>query len=333
VSPALLTVLTFVAVAMAVVGVYSLLSDIFLRDRSRVSQRVDRELRERQRLRVRKSTVFKNLATAPALMPGAPLQRPGSAQKPGFFAATNLLVRFEAMIEQSGVLVTPQRLLALMAAAGLTLGLVSGLVHWNLLTGLAGAAVGAAVPFLYVAVKRRRRSNKLMDQLPEAFDLMGRIIRTGQTMAQSIQAVADEFDAPLAAEFAYCYEQQNLGMSVEASLRDLARRTGLLEIRIFVLALLVQQQAGGNLAELLDRLSTVIRERSKMRGKIRVLTAEGRFQALVLLGLPPAMLLVIMFFNPGYAQVLFKHPSLLIGTFVAEGLGYLWIRRIVNFDF
>jgi tight adherence protein B len=319
VSPALLTVLTFLAVAMAVVGAYSLLTDMFLRDRSRVSQRVDRELRKRQREQVRKSTVFKNLETA--------------TTGPESVPSTRLRARLEAMIEQSGVSVTPQRLLALMAAAGLSLGLVAGLLHWNPLTGLAGAAVGGAIPFLYVAVKRRRRLNMIMDQLPEAFDLMGRIIRAGQTMAQSIQAVADEFDAPLAAEFAYCYEQQNLGMSPEASLRDLARRTGLLEIKIFVLALLVQQQAGGNLAELLDKLSTVIRERSRIRGKIRVLTAEGRFQAIVLLGLPPAMLLVLMFFNPTYALVLFKHPYLLIGTFISEAFGYLWIRKIVNFDF
>ena len=311
--------LTFIAVVMAALGVYSLLADMFLRDRSRVSQRVDRELRKRQREQVRKSTVFKNLATASI-----------AAESLG---PKGLRARLEAMIEQSGVAVTPQRLLGFMAAGGLSLGLIAGLVHWNPLTGLAGAAVGAAAPFLYVAVKRQRRLNKMMDQLPEAFDLMARIIRAGQTMAQSIQAVADEFDAPLAAEFAYCYEQQNLGLSPEASLRDLARRTGLLEIKIFVLALLVQQQAGGNLAELLDKLSTVIRERSRIRGKIRVLTAEGRFQAIVLLGLPPAMLLVLMFFNPEYGMVLFKHPSLLVGTFISEALGYLWIRRIVNFDF
>ena len=318
-SPALLTMLTFIAVVMAALGVYSLLTDMFLRDRSRVSQRVDRELRKRQREQVRKSTVFKNLATAST-----------AAESLG---PKGLRARLEAMIEQSGVAVTPQRLLAFMAAGGMSLGLIAGLLHRNPLTALAGAAVGAVVPFMYVAIKRRRRLNKMMDQLPEAFDLMARIIRAGQTMAQSIQAVADEFDAPLAAEFAYCYEQQNLGLSPEASLRDLARRTGLLEIKIFVLALLVQQQAGGNLAELLDKLSTVIRERSRIRGKIRVLTAEGRFQAIVLLGLPPAMLLVLMFFNPEYGMVLFKHPSLLVGTFVSEALGYLWIRRIVNFDF
>ena len=318
-SPALLTMLTFIAVVMAALGVYSLLADMFLRDRSRVSQRVDRELRKRQREQVRKSTVFKNLATASI-----------AAESLG---PKGLRARLEAMIEQSGVAVTPQRLLAFMAAGGMSLGLIAGLLHRNPLTALAGAAVGAVVPFMYVAIKRRRRLNKIMDQLPEAFDLMARIIRAGQTMAQSIQAVADEFDAPLAAEFAYCYEQQNLGLSPEASLRDLARRTGLLEIKIFVLALLVQQQAGGNLAELLDKLSTVIRERSRIRGKIRVLTAEGRFQAIVLLGLPPAMLVVLMFFNPEYGMVLFKHPSLLVGTFISEALGYLWIRRIVNFDF
>ncbi len=320
-NPAVLTLLTFLAVGMAVLGAYSLLSDMFLRDRSRVSQRVDRELRSRQREQVRKSTIFKSLETG------------SIAGQTETLGRTTWRTRLEAFIQQSGVSITIQRLLIFTVVMGLGLGLVAGVAHWNPVTGLAGTLLGASIPTLYIAWRRRRRLNKMMDQLPEAFDLMGRIIRAGQTMAQSIQAVADEFDAPLAAEFAYCYEQQNLGLSPEASLRDLARRTGLLEIKIFVLALLVQQQAGGNLAELLDKLSTVIRERSRIRGKIRVLTAEGRFQALVLLGLPPAMLLVLFFFNPTYAMVLFKHPYLLIGTFVSEALGFLWIRRIVNFDF
>src|SRR5262249_22210744 len=118
---------------MAVVGAYSLLSDMFLRDRSRVSQRVDRELRKRQREQVRKSTVFKNLATAAVES----------------IPSGGLRARFEAWIEQSGVAVTSQRLLTYTATAGVTLGLIAGLVHWNPLTGLAGAAGGAAVPILY----------------------------------------------------------------------------------------------------------------------------------------------------------------------------------------
>ena len=130
---------------------------------------------------------------------------------------------------------------------------------------------------------------------------MGRVIRAGQTMSQALQAVADEFPPPIAGEFAYCYEQQNLGLPPEAALRDLARRTGLLEIKIFVLALLVQQQTGGNLAELLDKLSDVIRERYQIRGKIKALTAEGRMQAIVLLALPPALFLIMLVMNRDYA--------------------------------
>ena len=100
-----------------------------------------------------------------------------------------------------------------------------------------------------------------------------------------------------------------------------------------MLAMLVQQQSGGNLAELLDKLSHVVRERYRVRGKIRVLTAEGRIQAAVLLALPPLLLLVILLLNPRYGQVLIANPGLLYATFTAEALGALWIRKIINFDF
>ena len=162
---------------------------------------------------------------------------------------------------------------------------------------------------------------------------MSRVVRAGQTMSQALQAVADEFAQPVAAEFAYCYEQQNLGLSAEAALRDLARRTGLLEVKIFVLAILVQQQTGGNLAEMLDKLAVVIRERARIRGKIKTLTAEGRLQAIVLLALPVFLLVVLMILNPTYTGVLLEHTNLLIAVLVSEVLGALWIRKIVNFDF
>jgi tight adherence protein B len=106
-----------------------------------------------------------------------------------------------------------------------------------------------------------------------------------------------------------------------------------MEIKIFVLALLVQQQTGGNLAELLDKLATVIRERFRIRGKISALTAEGRLQAVVLLALPPALLALILVVNRNYGQVLLDRPWLLIGTFCFEVVGALWIRKIINFDF
>jgi tight adherence protein B len=319
-SLALLTLLTFLAACLGVAAAYSILSDLFLRDRSRVSKRVDEEFRKRQRDRALKSALFKNLGQLAA----------EAAEEEG---QRTWRQRFEGLIEQSGLELTPRRLVFLMTGLGLALGLLAGLLRQSLLIGAAAVPVGAVLPLLYVALKRKARMEKMMAQLPDAFDLMARVIRAGQTMSQAMQAVADEFDRPLAAEFAYCYEQQNLGLPPEAALRDLSRRTGLLEVKIFVLALLVQQQTGGPLAELLDKLATVIRERYRLRGKIRALTAEGRMQALVLLSLPPLLLLAILLINRNYGTVLFNHPALLVGTFVFEALGALWIRKIVNFDF
>jgi tight adherence protein B len=312
--------LTFVAACLAVAAAYSIVSDLFLRDRSRVSRRVDEEFRKRQRDRAMKSSLFKNLGQLAA----------EAAEEEG---QQSLQQRFENLVEQSGLEWTPRRLVILMVTVGLAFGVLAGLIRQNVLIGTAMAPVGAALPMLYVALKRKARMEKLMSQLPDAFDLMGRVIRAGQTMSQAMQAVADEFDQPLAGEFAYCYEQQNLGLSPEVALRDLSRRTGLLEVKIFVLALLVQQQTGGPLAELLDKLATVIRERYRLRGKIRALTAEGRMQALVLLSLPPLLLLAIVLINRNYGTVLFNYPGLLVGMFVFEALGALWIRKIVNFDF
>jgi tight adherence protein B len=321
VNPAFLTLLTFVAVVTAFAGVYSIVSDVYLRDRSRVSRRVDEEFRKRVRARAQKSMLFKDLR---ALVAESGV---GAEERP------SLRMRFEAMVEQSGLDLTPQKLLVITACMALGLGVLGGLVRQNILVAAVGAILGAGLPIFYVNLRRNMRSEKLLSQRPDAFDLMSRVIRAGQTMSQALQAVADEFSPPIAGEFAFCYEQQNLGLPPEVALRELARRTGLLELKIFVLAMLVQQQTGGNLSELLDKLSHIIRERYKLRGKIQTLTAEGRMQAMVLLGLPPGLFLLMLVMNRSYAGVLLEHPSLIWMTLISEALGGLWIRKIVNFDF
>jgi tight adherence protein B len=321
VNPAFLTFLTFLAVVTACAGLYSVVSDVYLRDRSRVSHRVDQEFRKRARARAEKSLLFKDLRALAAETLVGEDERP------------SLKRQFEAMVEQAGLDITPARLLVISACSALGFGLLGGMIRHNPLVTAVAALVGAAAPILYVRSKRNARTEKLLSQLPDAFDLMSRVIRAGQTMSQALQAVADEFAPPVAGEFAFCYEQQNLGLSPEVALRELARRTGLLELKIFVLAMLVQQQTGGNLAELLDKLSTLIRERYKLRGKVKALTAEGRIQALILLGLPPALFVLMMFMNRTYAVVLLEHPSLIWITLISETLGALWIRKIINFDF
>lgn len=317
-EPGLLLLLTFAAGVLAVIGSYSLWSDLYGRDQ--MAKRLDDEFRGRQRDQIRTSPLFKDL---------------GRLAKEAAEDEKSLTWRewFIAMVEQSGVDITPRRVLTLVAVFAVGTGVLVGLIRPNPFVVAFGVGVGGLIPYLYVYFKWRARMEKLLRQLPDAFDLMGRVIRAGQTMSQALQAVADEFDQPIAGEFGYCYEQQNLGLSPEVSLRDLARRTGLLEIKIFVLALLVQQQSGGNLAEILDKLAHVVRERFRIRAKIRALTAEGRMQAIVLLVLPFALMGVMMLMNSAYANTVVRYPQLVVAMLVIEGIGALWLRKIVNFDY
>lgn len=319
-SPGILTILGFGAGALAVAGAYSLYADLFLRDRSRLSRRVNEEFRKNQRDSIQRSGLFKNLGQLAA----------DAAAEAG---ALSLRDRFVLMVEQSGMKVTPRQLLTYMAGIGIGVTAVLALTRLPRVAIPVAGLLGAAIPFVIVWTRRNARLDKLLSQLPDAFELMARMSRAGQTMSQALQTVGTEFDQPIAGEFAYCYEQQNLGLSSEMALRDLARRTGLLEIKIFVLALVVQQQSGGNLAELLDKLAGIIRQRFHIKGKIKALTAEGRFQAIILLILPPLILVAIFLLNRAYAQGLLDHPQLLVGMFVSELLGALWIRNIINFDF
>jgi tight adherence protein B len=314
-----LLLLGFLTAALAILGIYSFVADLVLSDRSRLRKRVDQEFGQRQD--VRKSALFKKLVPSVDTLSDTDQDQTAS-----------LTGGFTAVIEQSGLTVTIQQILLLCVAfAGIFGSVVTLLFH--IMPGVIVGAVAGALPILFVYWKRKARLEKMMSQLPDAFDLMARVIRAGQTMSQALQAVADEFDAPVGTEFALCFEQQNLGLPPEMAMRELARRTGLLELKIFVLAILVQQQTGGNLAELLDRLATLIRERFRIRGKIRTLTAEGRMQALVLLALPPVLFLAVLLLNRSYGQILLDHPSLLVGMLISELFGALWIRKIIHFDF
>jgi tight adherence protein B len=161
---------------------------------------------------------------------------------------------------------------------------------------------------------------------------MARVIRSGQSVPQSLQAVADTFENPIAAEFANCQKRQNLGLRPEVAFHEMAHSSGILELRIFVMALLIQRQTGGNLSEVLERLSTLIRERLRLRKRVRALTAEGRLQGWTLLVLPFVVFGAMMVINPAYAGVLLDHHLLLAATGLSMTVGALWIRQIVNFE-
>jgi tight adherence protein B len=247
-------------------------------------------------------------------------------------SSQTLRTRLRELTEQSGLNLLPKRLLVFMAVGGCLVGLFTAFATRSLLLALAAGLLGAAAPLMYVQRKRQQRRDKLRTQLPEAFDMMARGLRAGQTITQAMCSVSQETKPPIAVEFGYCYEQQNLGLSPDLALRDLGRRTGLLEIKVFVLALLVQRQTGDNMTELLEKLATIVRDRYRMQAKVRGLTAEGRFQALVLLALPLLVYSMMLITNRPYALKLFNHPVLPVGCLVSMTVGAIWIRRIVNFD-
>jgi len=240
---------------------------------------------------------------------------------------------FTLWIAQSGMRLKPIELIIATIAIGGVAAIVVALFVSSWWLAIIACLLTAPLPIGVVAFERYRRSDKIRSQLPNALDMMSRMLRAGQTIPQSLSGVADEFEAPIADEFGYCYEQQNLGLSTEASMYEMARRTGVLEMRILVVALTIHRQAGGNLSELLDNLAKVVRERYRIQGQIRSLTADGRLQAAILLALPPILLVVLSVVNQEYVDILFQFPGILIGMLGFELFGAIWLHRIVSFDF
>jgi tight adherence protein B len=241
--------------------------------------------------------------------------------------------RLVDFVRQSGKQTSPERLIFWSLLAAIAAGTIPAVVFHKWLASAAIALVGTAVPWIYIWRARARRLEQLRSQLPDVFDFMARVLRAGQTISQALETVGDEFSRPASEEFGYAYEQQNLGLTSDAVMRELARRTGLLELKIFVLAVTVQRQTGGNLADLLNKLAMIIRDRYRIRGTIRSMTAEGRLQAFILLALPPFLLGAITIINRPYAAVLYQHPNLLVGMLAFMIAGAVWMQKIVNFDF
>lgn len=239
--------------------------------------------------------------------------------------------RLETLIEQAGLTLSVGRLLAFSQAAGVVAGLVGGWLGGWVLGSLA-CVVGGFVPLIVVRWMRVTRQERFQKQLPGAFELMSRVIRTGQSVPQAFQAVASAVDQPLASEFARCQHQLDLGLRPEVAFHELGQRSGVLELRLFVVAMTIQRQSGGNLSDVLERLALMVRARLRLRQQIRTLTAEGRLQSTTLVVLPFLTFAVMFVLNRQYAETLLEHKRLLLAMAGLMALGVLWIRRIVSFE-
>lgn len=327
-----LLTLTFVTVTVGLTAGYYVLTEVLFRHQSQVRDRLEKEFRKDSGPAPR-SALFKNLDRLQMPSEPEPRLEPdfGSPDGPtGLTRRKDLKTRFFILLERSGLDLTVQQLFMIAGALALVLG-VSGTVWRGAWLGLTAAALGASVPFLWVVHRFKARKEKIVAQLPGAFDLMARVVRSGQSIPQAFQAVADTCEKPISAEFADCQRQQTMGLPPETTLRDMAERCDILEIRIFVMAMLIQRQTGGNLAEALERLAGLVRDRLRLHRQVKTLTAEGRMQGLTLFVLPFVVFGAMMAINRTYAEVLLTHVSLLVATGVSMVIGMLWIRSIVNF--
>jgi len=220
---------------------------------------------------------------------------------------------------------------------GLVLGVIGMTGSWLarvplLLAPLAGL-IAFIVPFAWVLNKRRVRLKTFAAQLPDAMELVARALRAGHSLGAGMHVVAEEMPSPISDEFGRVYEEQNLGIPVEDSLRNICERIPNLDLRFFVTSVAIQRQTGGDLAEILDKIGHVIRERYRILGQVKALTAEGRLSGVVLIALPFVLFLVMLHIKPDYIQLLWTDPlgiKMSVFGLIMQVLGALLIKKIID---
>jgi len=316
----IVAIVAFVGVAALVGGV-----SLVLRDKpvSKVEDRLD---------------MLTGVATPSSGKKGMPKDSGVLAQPldsvPGFLE--NFLERFgniNMFFEQADTSLTVSKMgviSVVMAVAGGALGVAIG-VHAALMP-LAAIGMGI-IPMIWVFLRRRKRLKAFAAQLPDAMEMLSRALRAGQSLGFGFDMVAQEMSDPIGKEFGRIFEEQNLGIPMEESLRSMAERIPNVDLQFFVTAVILQRQTGGDLAEILDKIGALIRQRFQIWGQVQALTGEGRLSGIVLIALPFALFAVVYQLNPDYVTILFTDTMgkqmLAIALFL-QVLGALMIRKIVN---
>jgi tight adherence protein B len=249
------------------------------------------------------------------------------------------LVRLQAamhlkrMLDQADVHITPSRLMMFSGMAGMLAFLAASVVSISILIMVGAGLLAAAVPFVHVWWKRKKRFDAFLEHLPDALDLMSRGLSAGHAFSEALHMVSAEMPEPIAGEFRKTYEEQNLGLSLKLAMENLTQRMPLLDLKMCVSAILIQRETGGNLAEILEKVAYTIRERFRIMGDLKTLTTSSRMSAWLLCGLPIFVTLVITVMNPDYMAILWKDPRghyLIATAMFLQVTGMLIVRKILN---
>jgi tight adherence protein B len=318
----LAALVVFVVVTSAVIGAYVGLMKLpdYL-----AARRLDRRLREVSR------PIGLDLPDAPSFV-NEVKKGPLPAIDRALGGANSSL---STLIEQSGVHTTPSAIMLAMLLSAVVSGLICMFFVKVPIFWIVAAVFGSFIPYGWLRHKRATRMKRFEEQFPEALDLLSRAIRAGHAFQTAMGMVAEELPVPVGIEFKKAFEQQNFGLPLRDVLDQMAERVPLLDVKFFVTAVSIQRETGGNLAEILDNLAHVVRERFKILRQVRVHTAHGRFTGYVLLALPAALAVALTFINPEHMKLLFEErmgQMMIVGAIVMQAIGYLWIKKVIKIE-
>jgi tight adherence protein B len=239
----------------------------------------------------------------------------------------------QLFLAQAGMEMRAGNLLMLCLGSAVACGLIVSVLSRSAVFGAVAVLAGAILPYSYVSFQRSKRFGKFEELFPEAIDTLARAVRAGHAFTTALELIANEISDPVASEFRKLFEEQKFGMPVRDALLNLTERVPLVDVKFFVTAVMLQRETGGNLAEILDNLSYMIRERFKILRQVRVHTAQGRLTMLLLMLLPPLIVAIMLVVNPAFIRPLFTDPmghTLIVVGIILQTVGYFVIRRVIQ---
>jgi tight adherence protein B len=317
----LIAIAVFVVVALAVFVIASLMDERsskarLLRERLSTVQKSGTEREPIQELALLRDEVMSRIPAFDNLLRNSPQ-----------------IAGLQTFLEQADVKSRAGNVLLLCLLSGAGLGLVVLLFSGFPQFAWLGLILGAFLPYAYANYKRTKRFSKFEELFPEAIDTLARAVRAGHAFTTALELIANELAEPVASEFRKLFEEQKFGLPVRDALINLTERVPLVDVKFFVTAVMLQRETGGNLAEILDNLSYVIRERFKIMRQVRVHTAQGRMTMMLLMGLPPVIVVTMQAMNPSFIRPLFDDPIghlLIVVGITLQTIGYFVIRKIIQ---
>ena len=316
----LLAILVFVVVALAVFAAMSLLDQRSAQARL-IKERLANERQTPQRAPEEELALLRDeqLSQIPAL--------------DDLLRRSSRVAALQKMLVQGGIAMRAGNFLGFSALAGLAATVVAYALSKRVEVAWVALLVGFLLPYSYASFRRNQRFEKFEELFPEAIDTLARAVRAGHAFTTALEMITNEVGEPVSGEFRQLYEEQKFGMPVRDALINLTERMPLVDVKFFVTAVMLQRETGGNLAEILDNLSYVIRERFKIQRQVRVYTAQGRLTMALLMGMPPIIVTVMIVLNPSFIRPLFSDPighTLLVVGIILQTVGYFVIRKIIR---